>query len=663
MRLIRKSGKHRNDCAELMSVPAKPEAVVQSGFPSRQTKAVPLADLHAEGGSWGKAPKWDIEVVMPGFMGKLFTRMHLLRRFVALTEGTESRNSRPGLGSVSLFGLATVASALFTMAVASGVAEAQLSAPLQAGQAPVAGLNIRGTVATVSGSPLAGAVVKLENGGGRERMGASEAVETKSDAAGNFAFTGLHAGIYVIHAEDQAQRSASTAVKISGDEVMTPVVLRIEVPKALAELGPRNASDASHSANQVMEFADQPNFTVAGVTDWTAVGGHGSDAILRTSETLARDAVTLKAANSPASATSADSAVEDQLKVKLASTPGDFETNHQLGELYLRLGRYAESIPFLETAYRSDPSAFGNEYDLAMAQKGFGTPREALAHVRRLLTSHPNGDVHRLAGDLEEQIGDPLAAVREYEQAVRMDASEQNELAWGSELLLHRAVWQAQEIFKRGTKEYPKSARMLAALGSALFAGALYDEAATRLCEASDLNPLDPLPYDFMGKIELAAPTTLPCIEQKLERFAKDNPENSAAQYLYAMAIWKRQAQPADARDLEQVESLLIRAVQMDRRCGEGFLQLGVIRTAQHKPDEAIGFFRKAIEANPQLGEAHYRLGVAYDRMGESAKAKEQFQLHDEIEKAEADAIEQQRREVKQFLVVLQGQNGSGQAN
>ena len=35
-----------------------------------------------------------------------------------------------------------------------------------------------------------------------------------------------------------------------------------------------------------IEFADDPNFAVAGVTDWTAVGGHGSDAVLRTSEDL-----------------------------------------------------------------------------------------------------------------------------------------------------------------------------------------------------------------------------------------------------------------------------------------------------------------------------------------------------------------------------------------
>jgi hypothetical protein len=52
-------------------------------------------------------------------------------------------------------------------------------------------------------------------------------------------------------------------------------------------------------------------------------------------------------------------------------------------------------------------------------------------------------------------------------------------------------------------------------------------------------------------------------------------------------------------------------------------------------------------------------MGVAYDRIGKSAKAKREFQLHDEIKKQQADAIERQRREVKQFLVVLPGQPGN----
>jgi tetratricopeptide (TPR) repeat protein len=265
-------------------------------------------------------------------------------------------------------------------------------------------------------------------------------------------------------------------------------------------------------------------------------------------------------------------------------------------------------------------------------------------------------DLHRLAGELDEKLGDPLAAVQEEEQAVRLDPSEQNYFEWGSELLLHRAVWQAVEVFRDATKAYPKSSRMLTALGTSLFAGALYDEAALRLCEASDLNPTDPEPYVFMGKIEMAAPTRLPCIEQKLARFVRDQPENSLANYLYAMSVWKRREQPADKQALEQVEALLTKAVTIDSNCVDAYLQLGILYSSQRNYEKAIDFYMKAIKADPQSAEAHYRLGVAYDRTDEPTKAKQEFVLHEEIEKKQAAAVESQRREIKQFLVVLQGQ-------
>jgi tetratricopeptide (TPR) repeat protein len=197
---------------------------------------------------------------------------------------------------------------------------------------------------------------------------------------------------------------------------------------------------------------------------------------------------------------------------------------------------------------------------------------------------------------------------------------------------------------------------MLTALGASLFAAALYDEAALRLCDASDSNPNDTKPYIFMGKIEREAPTASPCVEQKLARFLQKQPDSPLANYLYAMAVWKRQELRANQRDLQQVESLLTKAVKIDHNCVDAYLQLGILSSSQHNYEKAIGFYTKAIELDPQLGEAHYRLGVAYDRTGEPAKAKREFALHDEIEKQKAAAVERQRREIKQFLVVLQGQ-------
>ncbi len=513
------------------------------------------------------------------------------------------------------------------------------------------GVTIRGTVHDPAGKLVGDASVRLE------RKGEPGAVEAKTDAAGAFAFSALTPGVYIVSAEKSGLHSSSAAV----DATSVADGRQIDLVLEGAGITQPESKSSSPSPSQAMEFADKPNFTVAAVTDWTAAGGHGSDSILRTSEALTRETLTLKPEHgergAPVSAGDGggNKESESELRAALASAPGSFEANHRLGAFYLRAGKYSESIPMLQAAYRIDPKSYDNEYHLALALKEGGDFAQAREHVQRLLVQRDNADLHRMAGELDEKLGDPLAAVREFEQAARQDPSEENYFEWGSELLLHRAVWQAKEVFAEGTKAYPKSPRMLTALGTALFSGALYDEAALRFCEASDLNPADPEPYIFMGKIEMAAPNPLACVEEKLARFVEQQPMNPLADFYFAMAIWKQQGQPTDQRVLRRVEAMLTKAVTIDPKCGEAYLQLGNLNSSQRNYEEAIGLYTKAVEANPQLIEAYYRLGVAYDRIGERAKARQEFQLHDEIQKQQAADVERQRREVKQFLVVVPG--------
>jgi tetratricopeptide (TPR) repeat protein len=527
------------------------------------------------------------------------------------------------------------------ISVSIPVALAQQGSAQQADRAATQ-CAIKGTVFNSAGQPVADASVRLE---GKDAPGF---VETRTSSTGNFAFSSLPVGSYTLSAQKSAQRSPSTLVVTSSGGNPKQVDLVLD----------RDAAGSVTSSASAMEFADKPNFSVAGVTDWTAVGGHGSDATLRTSEALARETLALKpqGAGSSAPGSQVTNESESQLRAALAGAPGSFAANHQLGEFYLQAGNYRESVPLLQAAYRIDPANRGNEYDLALAYQETGDYSQSRDHVQKLLARQDDAGLHHLLGDLDEKMGDPLAAVHEYEQAVRLDPSEQNYFEWGSELLLHRAVWQAAEVFKNGAKAYPESARMLTALGTALFAGALYDRAADSLCRASDLNPADPEPYVFMGRIEMAAPKPLPCIAPRLARFVQQQPENSLANYLYAMAIWKQQQEPMEHGALLHVETLLSKAVAIDPKYGDAYLQLGILSYSQHNVEKAIDFYTKAIAVDPQLGEAHYRLGVAYDRAGSPEKAKLEFQLHDEMEKQQAAAVERQRREVKQFLVVLEGQ-------
>src|SRR5207302_753773 len=85
------------------------------------------------------------------------------------------------------------------------------------------------------------------------------------------------------------------------------------------------------------------------------------------------------------------------------------------------------------------------------------------------------------------------------------------------------------------------------------------------------------------------------------------------------------------------------------------YLQLGILRTERGNFEQAIRDYTKAIEVSPQLSEAHYRLGSAYRRISEESKAEQEFWEYEKIEKAETAAIERQRRELRQFLVIFPG--------
>ncbi|HEV2133462.1 MAG TPA: tetratricopeptide repeat protein [Terracidiphilus sp.] len=534
------------------------------------------------------------------------------------------------------------------------VAAMLLLAPMLGGQQPKAA-SLRGVVLDSAGKAVSDAKVVLRGEGSQVSR------EATTDAAGSFAFTEVAMGAFTLTASSGTVRSESVAVTISVPGEQPPVSLVLG-----GSVAPGKAS-ARQDATQAMQFADDPDFAIAGVSDWTAAGGHGSDASLRTSEALTRDAVKLKSDNSKTAAAVMPSGggehgeSEEALCEAVAKDPEGFDANFRLGRFYLEAQRYKDAIPPLQTAYQANASRYDNEYDLALALKMAGEAAPAREHVQRLLARHPSADLHRMLGELDEKLGDPLSAVREFQQAASDDPSEDNYFAWGSELLIHRAIWQAKEVFDEGARLYPQSTRMLTARGAALFAGALYDQAAMDLCKASDLNPESAEPYLFLGKIAIAAPDPLPCVVAKLARFENLQPANALSNYYYAMALWKQQGQAGDAQVMERVKNMLARAVTLDPKCADGFLQLGNLSAGEKEWQQAIGFYLQAIETEPELSDAHYRLGVAYERTGEKSKAREQFQLHDEIAKEQAAEVQRQRVAVKQFLVVLPGQAASQQ--
>jgi tetratricopeptide (TPR) repeat protein len=486
---------------------------------------------------------------------------------------------------------------------------------------------LKGYVRDSNGLPVVKATVFLEFAT-ESPTPAVAPQSTQTDSNGAYRFVALPAGAYTLRAQMHGL----------GEAIASRIPLaRKELKKIDLVLGPLKASEAQNSSSQgassqgtssakpsaaAPEFFDEPQFTVAGVTEAANAGGHGSDSVQRTSEALARATVSLGASSGKGS-------------------PG---------------------------AANSPPSA-ADESSL----------RDSVAHDPK------NARLHHQLADVEEKLGHPLEAVHEYQRAAELDPSEPYLFDWGTELLTHRALEPATEVFTSGNRLFPKSARMLIALGASWYARGAYDQAARCLAAASDLEPANPAPYLFLGKIQSAGAgadaSLAETAQEKLARFAELQPDNALANYYYAVSLWNRSESAADGESdaqrnserSERVESLLQKAVHLDPKLSGAYLQLGILYAQRADYPQAIAAYRRAIEANRDdvifepssphgdeiLAQAHYRLAQAYMRTGDKTRAQEELQLHEQLAKKTKEDAKRERREIQEFVITLQKQNSA----
>jgi tetratricopeptide (TPR) repeat protein len=376
--------------------------------------------------------------------------------------------------------------------------------------------DLQGSVRDSQGQPVAAATVQLKTSG--------QTLTARTDSQGSYRFRELRAGSYTLHASESK----------FGEADFGPFQLGEQEGKKV---------DLVLSSSAKPQFFDEPTFIVAGVTDPSQRGGHGSDPVLRSAESLAKSTAALRTG-------SAD------------------DTN-------------------------------------------------------------------------------PLEAVRQYQRAAVLDPSEPNLFNWGAELLTHRAADQAVEVFSNSHRLFPHSARMLLGLAVALYSRGSYDEAAQRFFEATDLNPSDPAPYLFLGKVSSGAITKLDGFAERMQRFAKLQPDNAWANYYYATTL---------TRTPPKAQALLERAVRLDPKLGDAFLLLGNVYADEGNLPKAISAYQSAIAASSQLEETHYRLAMAYRKTGATDKAQKELDLYQQLRKQSAEALERERAEIQQFVFELKHQ-------
>jgi tetratricopeptide (TPR) repeat protein len=79
-------------------------------------------------------------------------------------------------------------------------------------------------------------------------------------------------------------------------------------------------------------------------------------------------------------------------------------------------------------------------------------------------------------------------------------------------------------------------------------------------------------------------------------------------------------------------------------------VQLGDLYADQHEYDKSIPEYVRALELNPNLPDAHYRLGTDYVHVGQKEQAQKEFDVYQKLRAQHLAEVDKEKTEVQQFV-------------
>jgi tetratricopeptide (TPR) repeat protein len=297
----------------------------------------------------------------------------------------------------------------------------------------------------------------------------------------------------------------------------------------------------------------------------------------------------------------------------------------QVATLLAQHGESATAIPMMERVQRAFPQSYDVSYNLALAYLDAGNYDRAAAVVQPLTGSQGKAEAFDLLGSIEVKRKNTSAAEQAFLEATRLQpANEDFRFNYGNSLLQHGKFQEAAEAFRAGILNTPTSAKLCIGLGSARYLSGDYEQAAQALLAAVRLQPDSRTAFFLLGEAYDSASSLQSQIEGVFQTYLKTKPRDAWAYYHYAAILYAR-AQKSGSDEYQAAKNNLSEALRLNPNFPEAYFELGLIDLARGRTEEGVAALEKAVSLDSEFAPAHYRLGLAYQRLGKVDLSKEEL--------------------------------------
>jgi Flp pilus assembly protein TadD len=178
-------------------------------------------------------------------------------------------------------------------------------------------------------------------------------------------------------------------------------------------------------------------------------------------------------------------------EARVRETPGVAEHEAFLGGSYVEVGRFADAVPWLESALKKDPRLASAENYLGGALYGLGRAADAIPHFRQAASLSPRDErIQFNLGNALNATGQSAAAASAFEAALAINSDFSGAHGnLGALLFAHGRQAEALKHLRRAAELAPDSAVAESDLGGALAAAGQLKEAMIHVRRALELQP------------------------------------------------------------------------------------------------------------------------------------------------------------------------------
>jgi tetratricopeptide (TPR) repeat protein len=511
------------------------------------------------------------------------------------------------------------------------------------------GAAIVGTLRNAEGTAVSGARVTIK---AESPMAPSES--TASASTGEFQFQKLSIGTFTLSVQARGYAVATRQIEIATQNFLVRVDFELTHDSAALETKPTRPNSTA-----------RPSFQAAGVRGLIDAGGYSAAANGAAASGLIEGMADIRRADTEIGSIASKPPpceVGPQLRATVSRDPDSADANRKLGEFYLAYSQPERAIPFLESAFHRNSSDIASAKDLALAwiQTGkFQDARDLLSGISTV----EDAEIRTLLARTEEGLGMFEEAAKQYRAAGQLAPSAESSFGVGYELILAGRPADAEQAFRGGLDRFPNSLRLLIGAGASDFLLGNHAVGIEQFLRAAEVAPADPRPYRFLVSTVVTSGDKSAAIRGAFQRYLQIDPDNPDANYDYAFSLWSARTQETDAPQLQGIEALFKRAIELRPDFAQAHLQLGNLYFERQDYKLAAPEYEAALRGDPGSNEIHYRLARVYHHTGQTDLADQQLRAFEAARDSNSAAGGGGVMTIEKFISVISSGPRRGNSN